>query len=135
MKKIISINKEMPEETKVEEKVSIKGFHKPKETPDKPIEITEEKVLEALKTVYDPELPVNIVDLGLIYDIQISGRNIKLKMTLTTPGCGMGRVIAKQAEMALQELGAKNVLVEIVWDPPWNPDMMSEEAKQRLGIG
>ena len=55
-------------------------------------------------------------------------------MSLTTPGCGMGAMIARQAENAIKSIGAKNVLVQIVWDPPWNPDMMSDEAKERLGI-
>ena len=97
-------------------------------------EITEEKVLEALRTIQDPEIPVDIVNLGLIYNVEVSGKNVHLKMTLTTPGCGMGKTIAKQAEGAVKSLGVKNVLVEIVWDPPWNPDMMSDEAKERLGI-
>src|SRR3989337_264451 len=95
---------------------------------------SEEKVLEALKSVRDPEIPVDIVNLGLIYNVGVSGKNVHLKMTLTTPGCGMGKTIAKQAEGAVKSLGVKNVLVEIVWDPPWNPDMMSDEAKERLGI-
>ncbi|MFB3094342.1 MAG: metal-sulfur cluster assembly factor, partial [Candidatus Acidiferrales bacterium] len=89
---------------------------------------------EALQSVNDPELPVNIVELGLIYDMQISGRDVKTKMTLTTPGCGMGAMIVGQVEAAIQNIGARNVLVEIVWDPPWNPDMMSDDVKKRLGI-
>ena len=97
-------------------------------------EITEEKVLEALRTIQDPEIPVDIVNLGLIYNVEVSGKNVHLRMTLTTPGCGMGKTIAKQAEGAVKSLGVKNVLVEIVWDPPWNPDMMSDEAKERMGI-
>ena len=78
---------------------------------------------------------MSIVDLGLIYDTKISGNNVNLKMTLTTPGCGMGSMIAGQAEMALKEIGADNVLIEVIWDPPWNPDMMSDEAKEKLGVG
>ena len=131
MKKIINIKRdEKPKETE-EKQVAFTKFEKPAET-DEPL--TEEKVFEALRSVYDPELPVNIVDLGLIYDIGISGRNVNIKMSLTTPGCGMGATIAKQAEMAIKPMGAKNVFIDIVWDPPWNPDMMSDEAKQRLGI-
>jgi metal-sulfur cluster biosynthetic enzyme len=114
--------------------VALTSFQKSEET-NKTAEITEEKVLEALRTVRDPEIPIDIVNLGLIYDVEVSGKNVHLKMTLTTPGCGMGRTIAKQAEGAVKSVGAKNVLVEIVWDPPWNPDMMSDEAKERLGIG
>lgn len=133
MKKIISIKKDAPADPG-EKKVSFTKFEKADKENVK-AGITEESVYEALKTVYDPEIPVSIVDLGLIYDVNItSGSNVNIKMSLTTPGCGMGAMIASQAEAAVRELGAKNVLVEVVWDPPWNPDMMSEEAKQKLGI-
>ncbi len=131
MKKIINITKDEKRKQSEEKQVAFTKFEKTKE-PDEPL--TEEKVFEALRSVHDPELPVNIVDLGLIYDVGISGRNVNIKMSLTTPGCGMGAMIAKQAEMSVRSLGAKNVFVDIVWDPPWNPDMMSDEAKQRLGI-
>lgn len=97
--------------------------------------LTEELAFEALKQVNDPELPVDIVSLGLIYDVIIAEDNdVHIKMTLTTPGCSMGRHIAMQVEQALQDAGANDVLVEIIWDPPWNPEMVSDEAKQRLGI-
>lgn len=123
------------EETKEAEKdVTLTTFQHSEE-PDESVELTEEKVLESLKTVRDPEIPVDIVNLGLIYDVKISGRKVYLKMTLTTPGCGMSKTIAKQAEGAVKSIGAKDVLVEIVWDPPWNTDMISDEAKERLGIG
>lgn len=102
---------------------------------DESVPLTEDSLRNALSEVYDPELPVDIVSLGLIYDVLISGRNVHVKMTLTTPGCGMGKMIAGQTEEAIKKAGAKDVLVEIVWDPPWNSDMMSEEAKQRLGVG
>jgi metal-sulfur cluster biosynthetic enzyme len=132
MKKIISIKPDAPS-SDGPKGVSFKKFDN-KKPADQDIEITEEKVYQSLKTVYDPELPVNIVELGLIYDTQISGRDVKLKMTLTTPGCGMGAMIANQAEMAIKNIGARNVLIDIVWDPPWNPDMMTDEAKKRLGV-
>jgi len=132
MKKIIGIKKDEPKETG-EKKVTLTEFQRSKES-DEPVGITEESVFESLKSVYDPELPISIVDLGLIYDVQISGRNVQVKMSLTTRGCGMGATIAKQAENAIKSIGAKNVMVQIVWDPPWNPDMMSDEAKERLGI-
>ena len=93
-----------------------------------------EKVIEQLKTVYDPEIPVNIYDLGLIYNIETVDNNINIKMTLTTPGCSMGSAISRQIENTLYALGAKNVIVEILWDPPWNPNMMSDEAKAKLGM-
>lgn len=132
MKKIIQINNDQkePEQNKG---VSFKKFDKKEKSNTN---LTEDMVFNALSGVNDPELPVSIVDLGLIYDVQItSGNNVQLKMTLTTPGCSMGSSIAGQAENALKQAGANNVLVEIVWDPPWNPDMMSPEAKQKLGIG
>jgi metal-sulfur cluster biosynthetic enzyme len=131
MKKIINIKKDEKPKESEEKRVAFTKFEKSTQT-DEPL--TEERVFEALRSVYDPELPVNIVDLGLIYDVGISGRNVNIKMSLTTPGCGMGATIAKQAEMAIKPIGAKNVFIDIVWDPPWNPDMMSDEAKQRLGI-
>ena len=105
-----------------------------KESKDSNFLFTEEIVIDALKNVMDPELPVSIVDLGLIYSVETADNNINIKMTLTTPGCSMGSAISKQAENVLYALGAKNVLIEIVWDPPWNPNMMSDEAKQKLGM-
>jgi len=131
MKKIIKINN-VGQEAK-DQGVTFKKFDKKEK--DVKAELTEESVKKALMNVYDPELPVSIVDLGLIYDTKISGNDVNLKMTLTTPGCSMGSMIAGQAEMALKEIGADNVLIEIIWDPPWNPDMMTDEAKEKLGIG
>ena len=98
--------------------------------------LTKETVLEALKTVYDPEIPVNVVDLGLVYDVQIKdGGGIYILMTLTAPGCGMGPFIGQQAEWAVQDLeGVEEVEVEMVFDPPWSPDRISEEARAQLGI-
>jgi probable FeS assembly SUF system protein SufT len=100
---------------------------------------SEEKVWEAMRGCYDPEIPVNIVDLGLIYDLKIedgdSGKQVGVKMTLTAQGCGMGPVIAddaKQRILALSEV--KSAEVDIVWDPPWNPRMISEEGKKVLGL-
>jgi FeS assembly SUF system protein len=96
---------------------------------------TKEEVYEALQTCYDPEIPVNIVDLGLIYDVQVTDDNVAVKMTLTAPGCGMGGIIANQAREKILELpGVKDATVDLVWDPPWDPSRMSEEAKQRLGV-
>lgn len=96
---------------------------------------TKEEVYEALQTCYDPEIPVNIVDLGLIYDVDVSNDRVAVKMTLTAPGCGMGGIIANQARAKILELpGVTDATVDLVWDPPWDPSRMSEEAKQRLGI-
>jgi FeS assembly SUF system protein len=99
-------------------------------------EITSEEVYEALKTVYDPEIPVNVVDLGLVYDVQVSeDSNVFVQMTLTFPGCGMGPHIAQQAEWAIQDLdGVEEVEIELTFDPPWSPDLISEEARAQLGI-
>ncbi|PKB68777.1 MAG: aromatic ring hydroxylase [SAR202 cluster bacterium Io17-Chloro-G4] len=98
--------------------------------------LTKETVTEALKTVYDPEIPVNIVDLGLVYDVQVNDEGaIYVQMTLTFPGCGMGPFIAQQAEWAVQDLdGAGEVEIEMVFDPPWTPELISEEARSQLGI-
>ena len=101
-----------------------------------PTDITSEEVYQALKTVYDPEIPVNVVDLGLIYDVQVSDdSNVFVQMTLTFPGCGMGPHIAQQAEWAIQDLdGVEEVEIELTFDPPWSPEMISEEARMMLGI-
>ena len=100
----------------------------------------EKKVWESLKTCYDPEIPVNVVDLGLIYDCHltpIGENNFKadVKMTLTAPGCGMGPVLAQDVQnklISLEPIDEANV--ELVWDPPWNQGMMTEAAKLQLGL-
>lgn len=97
--------------------------------------VTSEQIVEALKTVYDPEIPLSIVDLGLIYDVKAHEGNVLIKMTLTTQGCGMGDRIASQAQKAVMALaGVERAIVEIVWEPKWNPEMMSPEAKKKLGF-
>ena len=86
--------------------------------------------------IYDPEIPVNIVDLGLVYDVQVKDTgDVYVQMTLTFPGCGMGPYIGQQAEWAVQELdGVEEVEIEMVFDPPWSPELISEEARSQLGI-
>ena len=97
--------------------------------------LEKDTVIEAMKQVYDPEIPINVVDLGLIYDVNVTDGNVHVLMTLTAPGCGMGPFIAQQAEWAIAELdGAEDVGVEMVFDPPWNPEMISEDGKTLLGI-
>lgn len=97
--------------------------------------VTREEVLEALRSVYDPEIPINVVDLGLVYEVKVNGGNIYVQMTLTAPGCGMGPHIAQQAEWAVADLdGVEDVQIEMVFDPPWSPDLISEEAKAQLGL-
>jgi len=99
----------------------------------------EEQVWATLRTCFDPEIPVNIVDLGLVYDMRITpeggGQRVDVKMTLTAPGCGMGTSIAADARLKLVDLpGVSDADVQIVWDPPWNPQMISPEGKERLGM-
>ena len=98
--------------------------------------VTREQVLEALREVYDPEIPVNIVDLGLVYDVQVDERNrVYTQMTLTAPGCGMGPFIAQNAEWAITEIeGVEEAEVDLVFDPPWTPEYITDEGKQLLGI-
>ena len=95
-----------------------------------------ETVVEALKTIYDPELPVNIYDLGLIYRVDIDKNNhVDLIMTLTTPGCPVAQTFPGMIQQSLEMVdGVDSVYVEIVWDPPWSQDRMSEEAKLLLGL-
>ena len=101
---------------------------------------SEELVWEQLRTCFDPEIPVNIVDLGLIYDLKTKKLNsnqyyINVKMTLTAPGCGMGPVIAQDVETKIKNIDfVKDVLVEVVWEPLWNQNMMTEEAQLKLGM-
>lgn len=102
-------------------------------------EFREEAIWKTLRTVHDPEIPVNIVDLGLIYSAQVSaaenGRRIDVRMTLTAPGCSMSEVLKAEVERKLSQLpGVAAVHVEVVFDPPWNPGMMSEAAKLQMGF-
>ncbi|MFL2657951.1 MAG: putative Fe-S cluster assembly protein SufT [Akkermansiaceae bacterium] len=99
----------------------------------------EEQVWHQMKQVFDPEIPVDIVNLGLVYDCTLSevdsGTDVDVKMTLTAPGCGMGPVIAADAQARIMSLSEINeARVELVWDPPWNQDMISEEGKMKLGM-
>ena len=97
--------------------------------------VSKEDILETLKTVYDPEIPVNVVDLGLVYDVQVNDNDVYVQMTLTFPGCGMGPYIAQQAEWAIQDMeGVEEVEIEMVFEPPWSPDLISEEARAQLGL-
>ena len=99
----------------------------------------EQQIWDQLKTCYDPEIPVNIVELGLIYDLKIKdaqgGKEVAIKMTLTAPGCGMGPVIADEVDRKINGLkDVESVSVDLVWEPMWNRDMMSEEAQLELGM-
>ena len=100
----------------------------------------EQAAWDQLKTCYDPEIPVNIVDLGLVYSLSIKphqegGSEVNVQMTLTAPGCGMGPIIASEARQKILTLdGVSDATVDLVWDPPWTPDRISEEGKQKLGM-
>lgn len=102
-------------------------------------DVMEGRVWEKLKTCFDPEIPVNIVDLGLVYDCQVvpedNQRRVQVQMTLTAPGCGMGPSIAADAERKIMSVpGVTEAQVALVWDPPWNQHMISEAGKMKLGI-
>ena len=94
-----------------------------------------EKVIEEIKKIYDPEIPVNIYELGLIYDINVDGKNISVKMTLTTPNCPVAESLPKEVkEGAMQVEEIDDVDLQLVWDPPWTKDMMSDAAKLELNL-
>ncbi len=97
---------------------------------------TEEEVTAVLKKCYDPEIPINLVDLGLIYDVDLKGDKVHVKMTLTAPGCPMHTTISEDVKRKLLTLdGVTEAEVEVVWEPPWTPELMSETAKRMLGWG
>lgn len=102
---------------------------------------SEDQVWAQLRECYDPEIPVNIVDLGLVYGVEVTddesghGKNLHVQMTLTAPGCGMGPTLARDAEQRLLSLnGVTNASVELVWDPPWSPERISPAGRETLGM-
>ena len=101
------------------------------------VKLTEDQIYDALQSVIDPELNLNLVDLGLIYDVKINEKNeVHVIMTLTSMGCPMGQSIAKDVEQTVLGVeGVQDVLVEVTFEPPWNMNMMSDFAKDALGIG
>ncbi|MBR90863.1 MAG: putative Fe-S cluster assembly protein SufT [Verrucomicrobiales bacterium] len=116
------------------------GFNKPESATAMDGPVTSEAVTEVLKTCFDPEIPVNIVDLGLVYDTVVEeidggGSRVQVKMTLTAPGCGMGPTIAADAQGKILQLGGvEEADVEVVWDPPWHQSMITEEGRKVLGL-
>ena len=118
----------------------IAGFDLATEVEALTHEFSEQAVWDALKTCFDPEIPVNIVDLGLVYDLAIEttpegGHKLEVKMTLTAPGCGMGPVIAEDARAKIAALPkVESAKVHIVWDPQWTPHMISPAGKKVLGL-
>ena len=95
-----------------------------------------EQIIEEIRKIYDPELPVNIYELGLIYDVQVKNEShAKIKMTLTTPNCPVAESLPKEVKDSVMQLeGIEEVDLELVWDPPWNKDMMSDAAKLELNL-
>jgi FeS assembly SUF system protein len=103
---------------------------------DVPADATlQEKIIATLRNIYDPELPVNIYDLGLIYEIDIKGRDVDLVMTLTSPNCPVAGSMPAQVECAIKAIDeVDNVCVELTWDPPWDSEKLSDEVKLTLGL-
>tara|TARA_B100000614_G_scaffold79141_1_gene70645 strand:- start:71 stop:367 length:297 start_codon:yes stop_codon:yes gene_type:complete len=94
-----------------------------------------EKVIAEIKKIYDPEIPVNIYELGLIYDVSIFEKNVKVKMTLTTPNCPVAESLPKEVKESIMEIdGVDKVDLDLVWEPPWDKSMMSEAAKLELNL-
>ncbi len=94
-----------------------------------------EKVIKEIKKIYDPEIPVNIYELGLIYDVTVKEKNVSVKMTLTTPNCPVAESLPKEVKDSIMEIEeVKNVELDLVWDPPWDKSMMSESAKLELNL-
>jgi FeS assembly SUF system protein len=111
-------------------------------TPDtvtlNPIEISmlQAQIIEALRTIFDPEIPVNIYELGLIYDVNVSpDAHVEVNMTLTSPGCPVAQSLPVDVDHKVQDVpGVSDVMVNVIWEPPWTMDMMSDEAKLELGL-
>ncbi len=94
--------------------------------------INREQVINVMRTIFDPEIPVNIWDLGLIYDLRLQGNDVGIKMTLTAIGCPVGPQIAREIENKLQSIGAEGVTVEFVWSPPWSTARLTDDGKQAM---
>ena len=100
-----------------------------------PVSKLRENVLEVLSDVYDPEIPIDIVNLGLVYEVEVEGTVVNLKMTMTSPGCPSAREIVLESQTLVSEMdGVTEANVEIVWDPPWTPEKMSDEARVSMGM-
>jgi len=132
---------ESPGETLARKRDYLEGFlsQAPRAEAPAPVEPggdLYEEVIEALKDIYDPEIPVNIYDLGLIYDVEIGpDHHVKIKMTLTTPNCPVAESMPGEVELRVGAVpGVGDAEVELVWDPPWDPQKMTDEAKLELGM-
>lgn len=129
---------ETPTEAKAEAKPHSEPNAEPGQTPETPLdtEATKQKVIEVLQTIYDPEIPVSIYELGLVYDVLVNEQGyVDIVMTLTSPACPEAQSIPPQIEFEVNRIeGVKSTIVNIVWDPPWGPDNMSEAARLALGF-
>ena len=97
--------------------------------------VNKEDVMKALRKCYDPEIGINLVDLGLIYDVKVDGNKVHIKMTLTSPGCPMHSFLAQDVQDKVKNIkGVKEVKVDLVWDPPWTPERMAKDARKKLGL-
>lgn len=97
--------------------------------------ISKESIIEILKQCYDPEIPIDLWNLGLIYEIDINNQNVSITMSLTTPGCTMGNYMADDIKNKVSQLeNVRNVTVDVVFDPPWQPEMMTDEGRKKLGF-
>jgi FeS assembly SUF system protein len=97
--------------------------------------VTKEKIIKELKEVYDPEIPINVVDLGLIYGVDVKGNRVHIKMTLTSPHCPAGMFIQDNVKKKIESIkGIKKVEVEMIWDPPWSPERISKEFRKQLNV-
>lgn len=130
----------LPQPTPKSESGSAEVVEKTQQESSENLADLESRVWAALRECYDPEIPVNIVELGLIYGLKIEEEipgeaNVYVKMTLTAPGCGLAPMIAADVRRRIQMVhGVKNVMVELTFDPPWNPSMMTEAAKLQLNM-
>ncbi len=98
--------------------------------------VTKEQVIDALKEVYDPEIPLSVIDLGLIYEVDVQDSTVNVKMTMTAPGCPMHQMITGEVRQAIQAIeGVEKANVELVWEPRWSPARISPDAKKKLGFG
>ena len=105
----------------------------PQDNPAAPV--TEETIVDVLRTVYDPEIPVSIYDLGMIYDVKVEDSAVHVRMTLTTPACPVAGSLPGEVETRIKAIeGVSDATVELVWDPPWTPEKMSEAAKLQLNM-
>lgn len=98
--------------------------------------VSKDEVMAVLKKCYDPEIPINIVDLGLVYNVDIQGDRVSVRMTLTAPGCPASAYISQDVKRKLESIqGVKTAEVQVVWEPPWTPERMSDTAKKQFGWG